>query len=178
MKLNSYKASGWKGRYGWRNAFDIFLSWNSRRKISKAVNVLQQHSTVPFEKSLVVYNPQIRIKPVEIPIPVPQVSLRAFLTLIGVLFVVIVVFLSFVVYVYLRDEYEYREKVRNEIVYNLERYLEPYAARQKELEMKIDSLNEILPLDSEFRRRLILKYTQYDINKPSLERVDKRKKEE
>lgn len=155
MQLNTPRKSGWKGRYGWRNILDVFIREHEKKKIKKAVKTITKNSTVPTEKSLVLYEPKVMFKPVHIQIPIPHISFKAFIGLLAILCIVLASFLSFAIYIYLKNEIDYRDTVRHQINYNIEKALESYKAKQSELELKVMEYDEIIVINPVFRKKLL-----------------------
>lgn len=158
MQLNTPRKSGWKGRYGWRNIFDLFLRGNEVKQIEKEVEVISKNSTIPIDRALTLYQPSVRFKPMQIPIPIPYISFKAFISLLSILCIVLTAFLSFALYVYLKDEIDYRDRVRYEINYTIQRELETYKEKQRQIELKVMEHDEIMiqsvPMRKEILKRL------------------------
>lgn len=157
MKLNSPRKSGWRGRYGWRNIFDVFIrEKRQQKKILKAVEVITKYSSVPIEKSLVIYQPAFRIKPIDIPVPMVTVKTFAFVSILFFLAGIIITVAGFIYYI--KEEIDYRSAMRYQVNVDIQKALEPYQAKQNDLYTKVLEHDEIIVAHPVFRKKLIQKY--------------------
>ena len=158
MKLNSTRRSGWRGTWGWKNILDPFLREREFKKITKAVETVTKHSTIPVERSLVIYQPKFEVKPIRVSIPLLYISLKNFIGVIAVLAIILTTWLSFGIYDLLRQEIDYRSTVKHQIEYNIEKALEVYREEQKLLKRTVDEHSEIMiqsvPMRKEILKRL------------------------
>ena len=115
MKLNSYKTSGYKGKYGWRNMLPY------RRKINRTKT---KHE----------------VKLNNIQLPIPSISLQQFLTITGVCFVVGTFFMSYSVFNWVKEDIDYRNTVRHQVQYSIERNLLPYQSKVNAMNLKLLSV--------------------------------------
>lgn len=156
MKLNGIKPSGYKGKWGWRNLFDIFIRERTQRKVRKAVQVINKNSSVPVDRSLILYQPAVRFRTVDIPVPIVTVKTFAFVAVLLIIVCIVITAGGFIYFVNSRLAYE--ERVRSEVLYDIRRMLEPYMAQQEELKVKVSELDNYMVANPITRGKMIKKF--------------------
>lgn len=156
MKLNGIRPKGYKGKWGWKNLVDPFIREHNKKKVQKAVRVINQHASVPVDRSLVIYQPAVQFRRIEI--PVPTVSLQALVMIAILVLLMGIGLISFAVFRYVNDEINYKERVRAEVIYNIQRTLEPYVEKQSEILSKVSYLDNIILAHPMYRERVLKKY--------------------
>jgi hypothetical protein len=163
MKLNGIRPKGYKGKWGWKNILDPFIRERNRKKVQKAVQVINRHSSVPVDRSLVIYQPAVQFRRVEI--PVPTMSIQSLIMIAILILIIGLGLILFAVYRYVTDEIDYKERVRAEVIYNIQRTLEPYTEQQRELLNKVSYLDNIILAHPMYRERVIKKFREANTGK-------------
>lgn len=163
MKLNGIRPKGYKGKWGWKNILDPFIRERNRKKVQKAVQVINRHSSVPVDRSLVIYQPAVQFRRVEI--PVPTISLQALVMIAILVLLMGIGLISFAVFRYVNDEIDYKERIRAEVIYNIQKNLEPYVEKQSEILSKVSYLDNIILAHPLYRERVLKKYKDLQTGK-------------
>jgi len=116
--------------YGKEKVFGSHLADMTDKSLDEVI-----HGTKPEIKR------QIKLEVVRFKFPIPKFSLDQFMFLTGMTVVILAIFLGVTVFGWVRDDIEYKQQVREEVRYNIEKALTVERAKIQEMEYQLQELD-------------------------------------
>lgn len=145
MKLNSVKPEGYPGKLKWKNYIPSFLlRREDTGKYQRSIhydNVMHrvEHPIVSF-KDIVVPRKKYVVKPeaLRVSLPIPRIDMFQFLTIVLCIIFMVACFFSMTFYFWAKEDIEYRQMLRQQVIYNVSNALLPYDSQVQEMKAKLN----------------------------------------
>ena len=116
--------------YGKEKVFGSHLADMTNKGLDEVM-----HGTKPEIKR------QVKLKIIKFKFPIPKFSLDQFMFIFGMTVVILAIFLGVTVFGWVRDDIEYKQQVREEVRYNIEKALTVERAKIASMEYQLQELD-------------------------------------